>query len=212
MSLLCLCGSTKSTRSFLQHQDTHSVCDSSKRINSWQMYQEDTAEVGDLSQHFPGPGMDMGQSSLKLLGHTAALVVTVLFKEIPMGTKGFLSQCCSIPCLAQNALHALWRWAGDKASLTSPDGAHNTRNTWLRRAKCCYWPNCLVWKELLWESGECMGKRWNVKWMEWSMEGTKEWGMRKHRVESCSLELQFSETLLWGPAVPHFSGLAGHLS
>lgn len=71
------------------------------------MYQEDTAEVGDLSQHFPGPGMDMGQSSLKLLGHTAALVVTVLFKEIPMGTKGFLSQCCSIPCLAQNALHAL---------------------------------------------------------------------------------------------------------
>lgn len=66
------------------------------------MYQEDTAEVGDLSHcSFQDQGWIWGQSSLKLLGHTAALVVTVLFKEIPIGTKGFLSTVVQsqVPCV-----------------------------------------------------------------------------------------------------------------
>lgn len=60
LRLLCQCGSTKPTRSFLQHQETSPFCvwlpkrHCSKRINSWQMDQE--AGVGDLShcRHLPG--------------------------------------------------------------------------------------------------------------------------------------------------------------
>lgn len=66
LRLLCRCGSTRSTRSFLQHQETCPFCvwmlkrHCSNRINSWQRYQEATFGVGDVShcRQLPGPVQD----------------------------------------------------------------------------------------------------------------------------------------------------------